>query len=291
VDACPFESFTRLLPPWDRFWADPFPVEQDGAWHVFFEDYLFELGRANIAVVTIGQDGSVSTPRTVLERPFHLSYPCVFESEGDHFMVPESRQTGRVELYRAEQFPNRWTPAAVLLDGVAAADATLVEWRGLWWMFACISPDGRLENDRLHLFWAPRPEGPWTEHRRSPLALDPGLARPAGRLFTDDGELFRPSQAGLVRYGQRIRLNRVGQLDLDDYVEEPVSEIGPSWHPGLRGTHTLNRAGELVCIDGYVRRFRPPRAIGWHVRSIAKRVRCRGIASGSTGSAPPSRGS
>jgi hypothetical protein len=282
ADACRFETFARLVPPWDRFWADPFPIEQDGAWHVFFEDYSFELGRASIAVVTIGRDGTVSTPRTVLEQPFHLSYPCVFQSEGDHFMVPESRQSGRVELYVAERFPDRWTPAAVLLEGVAAADATLGQWRGLWWMFACISPDGRLENDRLRLFWATSPVGPWSEHRRSPLALDPAVSRPAGRLFAYDGALYRPSQTGLVRYGHQIRLNRVVRLDLDDYVEEPASEIGPSWHSGLRGNHTLNRAGELVCIDGYVRRFRPPRAIGWHVRSIARRVRRRRISGGSS---------
>jgi hypothetical protein len=279
-DTCDFDRFQRLSPPWDRFWADPFPISSGDRRYIFFEDFSFELGRGRIAVVTVDRDGLASDPRTVLDRPYHLSYPFVFEWGGEHFMVPESRESGRLELYRAEEFPDRWASVAVLLDGVAAADATFLDWHGLWWMFVNISPDGRLENDRVHLYSARSPLGPWTEHARSPLPLDPALSRPAGGFIVHGDALYRPSQSGIVRYGHQIRLNRVVRLDLDDYVEEPVSEIAPTWSPRLRGTHTLNRAEDLVCIDGYRRRFRPPRVLSWRVRTLVRRARSRVAAAG-----------
>jgi hypothetical protein len=275
-DTCRFDRFERLMPPWDRFWADPFPVEADGAWHVFFEDFSYEHDRGRIAVVTVTVDGAISGPRTVLERPYHLSYPFVFEWGGAHFMVPESRSSGQIELYRADAFPAGWSRVGTLLDGVWAADATLVDWDGLWWMFVNLSHDGRLENDRLHLFSATEPFGPWVEHRQSPLTLNSTAIRPAGRLFRHDSGLYRPSQSGVARYGHHLQVNRVIRLDPHEYAEEVVGVVMPTWHPRLRGTHTLNRAGEIVCVDGYVRRLRPPRRLAWSARGVYRRARALG---------------
>ena len=54
--------------------------------------------------------------QVVLDEPFHLSYPYVFEFEGEHYMVPESHQDRSLRLYRAVDFPTRWEHACNLIE-------------------------------------------------------------------------------------------------------------------------------------------------------------------------------
>jgi hypothetical protein len=62
-----------------------------------------------IAVVTANPNGTVYAPQRVLEEPHHLSYPFVFEQDGQIWMIPESGAARNVSLYRAVEFPHRWT--------------------------------------------------------------------------------------------------------------------------------------------------------------------------------------
>jgi hypothetical protein len=81
-------------------------------------------------------------------------------------------------------------------------------------------------------------------------------ARPAGRLFRRNGCLYRPAQDCSVHYGHAISINRVLRLTRDEFSEEETAKILPRWRKGLERTHTLNSAGRLTVIDGFVRRPR-----------------------------------
>ena len=89
----------------------------------------------------------------------HLSYPFVLEHEGEVWMVPETSAAGTIELYRAEAFPHRWTREAVLVEGVEASDATLVQHDGRWWMLATVRHGGSF-SDTLTAWSAERLTGP-----------------------------------------------------------------------------------------------------------------------------------
>jgi hypothetical protein len=229
-------------------------VARDGAHFVFVEELVHRGGvakRGHISVFEIDGAGNLSSPVPVLERPYHLSYPFVFDWRGETFMVPESAAHRAVELYRCASFPGEWTQEAVLLDGVRAVDATLHRDGDCWWMFVNIAAEEATHpHDELHLFSASSPLGPWRPHRRNPVRSDARGARPAGRLFAWRGELYRPGQDCSRLYGHAIRIHRVRHLDPDDYVEEPVATIHPGWRPGLVAAHTWNRDGRLAVIDG-----------------------------------------
>jgi len=248
------EQFATLRPPPDHFWADPFPAFVDGRHFIFFEDYVFATGKGHIGVTEVSADGRCSAPVPVLEREYHLSYPFVFEWAGDHYMVPETVAAGRIEVYRATDFPYRWEFHSVALDGIRAVDPTIVEWDGRWWMFASAAQEPVADaldlNEQLHLFHSTSPLGPWTPHRRNPVKWDARGSRPAGRFFQVDGELYRPAQDCTERYGGSIRILRVVRLDLDEYVETEVATIEPEWRPDLIGTHTINVVPGLAVIDG-----------------------------------------
>ncbi|MBL7406346.1 formyl transferase, partial [Escherichia coli] len=82
-----------------------------------------------------------------LELETHLSYPFVFEADGQVWMIPESHASGTIDLYRATDFPRGWVHEAVLLDGVVAGDATLLQHGGRWWMFATVRAGGGSYSD------------------------------------------------------------------------------------------------------------------------------------------------
>jgi hypothetical protein len=164
-------------------------------------------------------------------------------------MVPETGGQRRVELFRCEEFPLKWTLDSVLLDNIAAVDSTLAEIDGHWWLMLATTVAGTEEASALQLFHADTPLGPWTPHRRNPVKVDVRSARPAGRVFRHRGRLYRPAQDGSRIYGSAMVMNEILELTPTTFREIEVARIDPQWRPGLTGTHTINSAGGLTAID------------------------------------------
>ena len=242
-----------LAPEHTGFWADPFIAEQDGHRYIFFEELSPETNRGHLAAVEVHPDGRIGNPVNVLMRDFHLSYPFLFRYQGSLFMAPECAESGRVEVLRCERFPDRWEPHAILLDGVAAFDPTLIEHDGRWWMFATMQHDGNSCNDELHLFHATDVFGEWTPHALNPVRLDVRAARPAGALFRENGKLYRPAQDCSGRYGRAISIQEIRRMTPDEYEEVEVRRISADFAPGALGTHTVNEAHGIVVYDCEIR--------------------------------------
>jgi len=252
---CRFERLRYLVPPGDREWADAFAVEYQGRYFIFFEEVLSAATKGHLAAIEVFEDAEPGEARVILERPYHLSYPFVFDWEGALYMIPETAQNRTVELYRCEEFPHRWHLHQVLLDNISAVDATL--WRGLGqcWMFVNVAEPGMEKNtDELHLYWSATPFGPWTANPRNPLVSDVRCARPAGPLFSHRGKLYRPSQDCSVAYGHSILINRVEHLGEDGYRETTVDRIAPGWREDAIYVHTVCRNKALRVIDCMMRR-------------------------------------
>jgi hypothetical protein len=250
-------EFKHLIPPKDRFWADPFPVFRNGRYYIFCEEYPYHRRKGRISVMELDRNGRCSSPVTVLDRAYHLAYPFIFEWQGEYFMIPETESNKTIELYRCTSFPDQWELFTVLIDNISAVDTTLTEIGGRWWMFTNIAAEGTSDWDtELHLFHAPSPVGPWTAHKSNPVKSDVRSARPAGSIFSLDGKVYRPSQDCSVRYGHSMSINEIVEIDTDKFEEVEVSRILPEWAPGLVGTHTINSVEGLTVFDGLLRRSR-----------------------------------
>lgn len=249
ADLVPLHRFQPLVPPGPRYWADPFPVRRDDRTYLFFEEVDSIAEPGHISVMQLGADGRWSEPVTVLRTPYHLSYPDVFEWEGTFYMIPETHQARRVELYRCTDFPYAWELDRVLLDGIAAVDTTIAEVDGRWWMFFASGEDGVRNYEELHVYSASAPTGPWRPHRRNPVKSDTRTARPAGRLFHWHGRLLRPSQDSGGRYGRAVVVNEILRIDDDRFDERPVGRIEPHWHPDVQRVHTFNVVSGLAVVD------------------------------------------
>jgi hypothetical protein len=248
----PLYRFRFIAPPSGVSWADPFPVPGgEGRWHIYCEETV--AGKGTIVVIRLDRDGTWARLGVALERPYHVSYPFVFNWQGDLYLLPETASNGTIELYRCVEPPLRFEPAGVLLRRIKAADATLLEWHDRWWMFASERVKGATTSDEVSLFWSDSPLGPFTAHPCNPIKSDVRSARPAGRLFEENGTLYRPAQRGAPRYGYGVSINRVEEISETAYREEQVWEIVPKWDRSVVGVHTFNRTTGLSVVDCLLR--------------------------------------
>ncbi|HEX4275114.1 MAG TPA: hypothetical protein VHZ74_07160 [Bryobacteraceae bacterium] len=211
------------------FVADPFIVYDGGRWYMLLEVMNDAGYKGEISVATSANGIQWEYEGIVLTEPFSLSYPYVFDWQGDYYMLPEMYQQNYLRLYKAESFPRGWRPVATFLEGDPIADASIFQWQGSWYILACSNPAG---NDTLRLFQASCPLGPWREHSRSPVVTgDPRAARPGGRVVEWKGSLIRYAQVCVPRYGTDLRAFRITRLTPEEYAEEAV-DAPPIARPG-----------------------------------------------------------
>jgi hypothetical protein len=245
-------GLTPLYPPLDQFWADPFVWRRDGQSCCFFEARAYRIKRGHIRAWPLDPDGRpIGESFPVIDRPHHLSYPFVLEHEGGLYMIPESAETGRVELYGCVRFPDRWELIRPLIQGRRLSDCTLLRHDGRWWLF-CAGSQGRSRvNETLLAFHADDPLGErWIPHAGNPILRDFGGARPAGRIQQDAaGRLLRPAQDCIRRYGYGLSLNRITALSPERYAEQRIWYGNGPAIGGWRGLHHLDWHDGLLVMD------------------------------------------
>ncbi|MCP4329129.1 MAG: hypothetical protein GY791_11900 [Alphaproteobacteria bacterium] len=238
------------LPGGDDFYADPFGVETDDGLFVFVERFDSESQKGRIAAFSIDDNGVAGAAVDILSIPVHMSYPFIFEDEGQVYCCPEIFQANGAYLFRAESLPGRWRSMGPLIDGLPLVDPTIVRHDGRYWLWATVRLRG-LDRAGLHLWHAESLFGPWHAHPANPVKVDAGSARPGGTPFVHDGVLYRPAQNCAKTYGGSLVINRVLVLSPTEYTEEPAIELfaDPTW-PFPDGFHTISRLGNMTLIDG-----------------------------------------
>ncbi len=239
----------KLEPPREEFWADPFVIERDGTHWIYIEVLPYKTERGYLAVLEVDESNKVLSKQTVLDTGYHLSYPFIFEHDGELWMIPESSAAKKVSIYKCAKFPNEWVEHKVLMDGVNAVDTTLHEQDGTWWMFANVAAPGSLWNwDELNLYYADSPMGPWQAHPSNPIVSDCRGARPAGKIIEKDGVLYRPAQNCTPDYGTSTVIQRIDTLTKTNYDETRVAEFRAETASAKR-THTLNFHRAFGVVD------------------------------------------
>lgn len=241
-------SFKWLDAPRGHFYADPMLIERDGKTWLFVEDYQYAQSRGCISVAEVASTGEVGPFTPCLTRPYHLSYPLVFEHRGEIFMLPETAHNNTVELYRATNFPLEWKFEKVLLPS-RTLDTTPLYRDGRWWFFTTIQePSGYGSFGQL--FSAETLTDPWTLHPASPISWTVETARGGGRIVEIGGKLVRPTQSCCPSYGYSFSLQEITKLDKEGFAERKLATYNPTWNPSLRRIHTYARSGEIELIDG-----------------------------------------
>ncbi|MEB3199680.1 MAG: hypothetical protein VKK62_04015 [Synechococcaceae cyanobacterium] len=256
---------SRQIPaPASTWYADPFAWRDETGHHWLlceqFEEDGARLGR--IALFELPDGGPPLAHGTVLEEPFHLSFPRLVWIGGVPHLTVESASQQEVRLYEPCPFPRRWRLRRILLQGCTFIDPMLFQHDdGLWYLLVSTSSTAALRREvapELRLFHSPDPlTAPFREHPSSPLLISSRGGRNAGLLHRG-GQWLRVAQrtgfGGI--YGESVALFRIVELSPSSYREEPLATIPDGPSPGrlqrtLRASHlhTLNEAGPLLVYD------------------------------------------
>jgi hypothetical protein len=235
-------------PAYFAFEADPFAIRRGDTIHLFTEAFDYRERHGRIVHRTIASDGAVLLPRVVLEEPWHLSYPALVEDDGETYMLPEAAKGGRLTIYRAAAFPDRWERIADITLDTLPIDATPFRHDGHWWLAYASAANAKAS---LYLAFADQLAGPWTPHPGNPVRVDRAGARPGGTPFLLDGRLVLPVQDCTGTYGAAILLLAVDTLTCERFECEQIARLSPPPSAGRyrEGLHTLTACGDVTLID------------------------------------------
>jgi hypothetical protein len=257
-----FSIFKKIIPPKDRFWADPFIVYKNEKYYVFFEELIYSEKIGHISLIEIDKNGNHSKPEKILDLPFHLSYPFIFEFEKNYYFIHASISKNRasVDLFKCIEFPYKWEFYKELIPNTPLVDTTLFYHKNKWWLFACVANnDGTSLSKNLVLYYNDSLiNNSWISHPQNPIISDISKARPAGNIFNMQDRLIRPSQNCSKYYGYGLCFNEIIKLTETEYEEKLIESFEPKLNNDFIGMHTFNRKNNLTIIDVI---FRRPRSL------------------------------
>ena len=243
-----------------RFVADPFMIQNEAGYHLFFEVLNDKRNTGEIGYAFSNNGLQWKYRKVILRERFHLSYPYIFLADGEYYMIPECMGSGGIQLYRATHFPDEWQHSDTLVTGKkrlsATVDPSIIHYQNRWYLFS-YAPKSK----SLHLLIAETLTGPWKEHPKSPVVSNsPQFARPGGKVILYNGAIYRYAQDEIPDYGTKVWTFRITELTENSYYEElasnkPVVEPGNEWW-NLTGMHTVDphqrATGEWwALVDGF----------------------------------------
>lgn len=228
-----------------RYWyADPFLFEKNGRIYLFVEmfDNVTEKGLIGFSEFI---DNRFTQPQVVLEEKFHLSYPYVFEENGVIYMMPETRDDGCIQLYRAEKFPTKWVKDRVIVKVKDAVD-TVIDGDDI--ITSVITSPVEMKT-RLEIYNRKTGEPTF----QNPVKSDDQISRGAGRIVEHKGKRLRPAQnCTNAEYGTGLIFYEI-KKDKNGYSEEKYSELIPSQikigSEKILGVHTYARSKSIEIVD------------------------------------------
>jgi hypothetical protein len=197
----------------------------------------------------------------ILKKDYHLSYPHVFPVKKNDtiiwYLVPESHENNTIDVYRAEQFPHKWTFETTLMNNINASDSTIFFYENIWWLFTSIGTTLADKNSNLSLFYSENfPSNSWKAHPLNPISNDSSNSRMAGSIILENGKLYRPAQNCKHNYGEKIIINSVNSFDTLSYTESPVKTLNPEKNLKAVCTHTINYSSSFIVRDIKTRHLR-----------------------------------
>ena len=238
-------------PPEGTYWADPFLWQHNGIDYIFYE--LYDYKKGVIAYSIINDDMTFSEPTVVLECPYHISYPYLFEDNGELYMIPETGEGHHITLYKCTSFPDKWKFDRVMTDYNGhpifrgpAGDTNVINDNGTYWMYTTVQPQLKhclavAKSDSILGRWQVMING-------SQQIMN---SRGGGKIWIDGNTTYRACQIGQGGYGAGIQI-KASEMDFQTghFSEQIVHEIRPDWHPDIFGTHHFDFNNKYVVIDG-----------------------------------------
>lgn len=245
----------------DKYYADPFHfTSEKGIFKIIVEDFTIEDDYGKIALLTFDENLQLINHKIVLDTKSHLSYPFVFKENDKIYVFPEAKQSGKLSCYIYDPIHE----SLIFLKDILEApllDSTILKHEGKYWILGTIG--GNDNEYYLHVYFSNNLLGPYIPLPKNPVKSGLNGTRSAGNFIEVDGILYRPTQNCLKKYGESITINKVTEINEDNYSEEPYMTICINKknrnNRRVNTIHTINVLDEVILVDGINWSFSPIR--------------------------------
>lgn len=227
------------------FQADSFLFVKEEELFLFYELQHWD-DPGCIAMVKTRDLKTWTKPQIVLQQPFHLSFPYVFEDNGTIYMIPESQESDSIRLFKANEDLTAFTFVRTLLqqerkDGIHYNynDSHIYRKDNKYYLFTSYQKDWMyyqelyVTDDLLN--------GNFVKHPASPICISNEYGRNGGSLIQYGSHLLRVTQDCHEDYGDNISLMEITQLDEQNYQEQLfMRNVFPKNTIFIDGGHQLN---------------------------------------------------
>lgn len=228
--------------------ADPFLFVKDDTLYLFFEKVYAgkrEWGRISMTKTT--DLVNWTEPVDVLSLSYHLSFPFVFEDNGEVYMIPESNEADAVCLYRANGDLTEFMFVRNLVEQPRTkdicfnyCDSHILKKDGIYYLFTSVSYNWKYD---LELYYTDDLlNGQFQKHPMSPVCQGNEYGRSGGSIIHLDGNYYRISQDCHAHYGENVSVQKIGDISKNNYYEElykrNVFSLGGKLYRD--GVHQLN---------------------------------------------------
>ena len=261
------ENYKILKPNFKEWYADPIPFEWKGQTYVFVEAYDKFLQKGYIGLCTFYNKGELSKPKKIIEEPFHMSFPNIFEYKGDIYMFPECSEVEQIRVYKMGTDILEWKPYHVF-EGVGKIvdSAILVNDEKKMYLLGSEINSQNPYQSRLMLFEIKNLEKKdkvqlcklWEEKEYS------YTTRNGGNFMLIDGEMYRIVQHSTKDiYGKYVTLKKMVKMNADGIEEVHSKKIDINNQDinltpfiyRVWGIHTYGKIEQVQIIDLLVQRF------------------------------------
>lgn len=225
--------------------ADPFLFVKDDSLFLFYEDKkMYHDGV--ISMIKTTDLVHWTDPVVVLKESCHLSYPWVFEENGQIYMIPETSGLKSIRLYEANEDLTHFKFIKTILHdtdtfdgGFSFSDSSIFKLDNKYYLITTINNGC---NNMLKLYVSNYFDGGYIEHPQSVITSNNKYARNAGSMFRWENQLFRVAQDCEYKYGDNVHLLTVTELTPDLYKERVLKENILSSHISFykEGGHQFN---------------------------------------------------
>ena len=261
--------FTMIPTDKDHWCADPLIYSFNGKDYLFVESFDRKAGKGVIAAAEVDDSGTYSFC-TVIDEPYHLSFPMIFHWKGEIFMCPESSDNLSLNLYRCTNIPDCWEKVCELKTTVPLVDTVVLDVQD-----DCVKLLASEFDPANGLCVRYVPCTITCDHGEYRLDTDAGSAefnlteRNAGVPFTVNGNVYLPTQQSTdIDYGVYLNIVPMGEtgqavrLGPDDLSYEGIS---PEYD--RIGIHTYSLTDRHEVIDLRYLKFMPDKYLNRIKRS------------------------
>lgn len=258
-----------------RYWfADPFLFEHKGILYIFYEafDLLKRKGVLGYSILD-EENNSASTPRIILEKKYHLSFPYIFKKNGEIYIMPETCGNDTLRLFKAVDFPNTWEDSTVLLKDVFVCDSIFMELQAKKYLLCSeqfrVTPDNKVVScyvkNRLFNFEDSMIRNGCNSYGNITGVGENGI-RNAGKTFELNGKTIRVGQnCENGNYGKGLNFFSIDSISpysenciySIDYDEMQTHLEFQKRQRQIVGTHTYNANDNFEVIDFSYKRCLP----------------------------------